>query len=119
MLTRQVHNAAQQSHVLTPQAVLLSQGRYFEAVCTDIDPVNKEVTACYPNDNGCAPFTLHYDMLVIGVSSSHATGANSDARFPKRPVLAGCLVCWQAVEVCLVRHSVKWGLAAVVPCCDR
>jgi hypothetical protein len=45
------------------------QGRYFEAVCTGIDPLNKTVTACFPADDADKDcFTLHYDMLVIGVS---------------------------------------------------
>jgi hypothetical protein len=43
------------------------QGRYFEAVCNKIDPVNKEITACFPGkQQDC--FTLPYDMLVVGVS---------------------------------------------------
>lgn len=51
-------------------ACVLLQGRYFEAVCTGIDPVNKKVTACFPADDTAKDcFTLHYDMLVIGVSA--------------------------------------------------
>lgn len=45
---------------------LLLQGRYFEAVCTKIDPVSKEITACFPTaQEDC--FQLPYDMLIIGV----------------------------------------------------
>lgn len=45
---------------------MLLQGRYFEAVCTHIDPVSKEITACFPAAHEDC-FQLPYDMLIIGV----------------------------------------------------
>jgi hypothetical protein len=47
--------------------LLSLQGRYYEAVCSKIDPVNKEITACYPSGKANC-FQLPYDMLIIGVS---------------------------------------------------
>ena len=43
------------------------QGRYFEAVCTDVDVENRTVTACFPPDAGLddACFKIAYDVLII------------------------------------------------------
>lgn len=59
--------------IYTPDVPVWFQGRYYEAVCTAIDPVNKEVTACFPtaDKTSCAEsFKLHYDILVMGVSGT-------------------------------------------------
>jgi len=67
VLTKGVH---------APPVPACHQGRYFEAVCTGIDPVNKEVTACFPtaDKTSCAEsFKLHYDILVMGVSVGQAS----------------------------------------------
>lgn len=47
-----------------------AQGDYYEAVCKTIDPVRKELVACFPKDAGFdeACFKIKYDMLIIGVS---------------------------------------------------
>lgn len=46
-----------------------AQGEYYEAVCKDIDPVNKELVCCFPADVGFdeACFKLSYDVLIISV----------------------------------------------------
>ena len=55
------------------------QGKYFEAVVHDIDPVEKTIVACFPADAGldeCC-FKVAYDILVLGeqhnVSSAEVT----------------------------------------------
>lgn len=44
------------------------QGKYYEAVCQDIDPKNKTIVACFPKDTGLeeACFRIPYDILVVG-----------------------------------------------------
>lgn len=44
------------------------QGRYFEAVASEINPEEKSVVACFPADTGmdeCC-FKLEYDILILG-----------------------------------------------------
>ncbi len=49
---------------------MLVQGKYYEAVCQDIDPKNKNIVACFPKDTGLeeACFRVPYDILVVGAS---------------------------------------------------
>ena len=44
------------------------QAEYFEAACTEVDPVKKEVVACFPEDTGMDElcFRVPYDILVLG-----------------------------------------------------
>ena len=47
---------------------MLLQGRYFEAVASEINPEEKSVVACFPADTGmdeCC-FKLEYDILILG-----------------------------------------------------
>eukprot|EP00879_Flechtneria_rotunda_P026035 GHRR01027711.1.p1 GENE.GHRR01027711.1~~GHRR01027711.1.p1 ORF type:complete len:219 (+),score=60.53 GHRR01027711.1:375-1031(+) len=48
------------------------KGDYYEAVCKAIDPVRKELVACFPKDSGLdeACFKISYDVLIIGVSTA-------------------------------------------------
>lgn len=53
----------------------LLQGKYFEAVASDIDPDKKSIVACFPADAGmdeCC-FKMEYDILVLGVGSINNT----------------------------------------------
>ncbi len=56
---------------LTKQAhsgVVLAQGKYFEAVASEINPEEKSLVACFPADTGmdeCC-FKLEYDILILG-----------------------------------------------------
>eukprot|EP00878_Enallax_costatus_P042699 GHUV01050146.1.p1 GENE.GHUV01050146.1~~GHUV01050146.1.p1 ORF type:complete len:222 (+),score=80.95 GHUV01050146.1:935-1600(+) len=51
------------------------KGDYYEAVCKTIDPVKKELVACFPKDAGLdeACFKIKYDMLIVGVGSVNNT----------------------------------------------
>ena len=54
---------------------LLLQGKYFEAVASDVDPEKKSIVACFPADAGmdeCC-FKMEYDVLVLGVGSVNNT----------------------------------------------
>lgn len=66
-----LQHAALTSHLLVaPFPVYhLAQGDYYEAVCKAVDPVKKELVACFPKDAGLdeACFKIKYDMLIIGV----------------------------------------------------
>ena len=44
------------------------QGKFFEAVCQSIDPEEKSIVACFPEDAGMerACFKVYYDYLVLG-----------------------------------------------------
>lgn len=55
--------------------LVLGKGDYYEAVCKAIDPVRKELVACFPKDAGLdeACFKIKYDMLIIGVGSVNNT----------------------------------------------
>jgi hypothetical protein len=53
------------------------QGTFYEAQCTKIDPVRKEVSACFPraSDGACTdPFTLSYDVLIVAVRAASSSG---------------------------------------------
>ena len=50
--------------------MLVLQGKYFEAVASDINPEEKSLVACFPADAGmdeCC-FKLEYDILILGKS---------------------------------------------------
>lgn len=53
---------------------LYPQGKYYEAICQDIDPKNKTIVACFPKDTGLeeACFRIPYDILVVGEFSKLA-----------------------------------------------
>ncbi|KAK9839229.1 hypothetical protein WJX81_002839 [Elliptochloris bilobata] len=55
--------------------VLKKKGKYFEAICNDIDPVERSLVACFPPEAGLdeACFKVPYDMLVLAVGSSNNT----------------------------------------------
>uniref|UniRef100_A0A383VLR6 NADH:ubiquinone reductase (non-electrogenic) n=1 Tax=Tetradesmus obliquus TaxID=3088 RepID=A0A383VLR6_TETOB len=55
--------------------LVLGKGDYYEAVCKAIDPVRKELVACFPKDAGLdeACFKIAYDILIIGVGSVNNT----------------------------------------------
>lgn len=60
---------------LTICSCTLLQGKYFEAVASDIDPEKKSIVACFPADAGmdeCC-FKMEYDILVLGVGSINNT----------------------------------------------
>ena len=44
------------------------QGKYFEAVCHDINPEERTLVACFPAEAGLdeACFKVPYDMLILG-----------------------------------------------------
>ena len=44
----------------------MSQGVFFEAVCQEIDPVEKTIKACFPADSEEGCFKVPYDTLVLG-----------------------------------------------------
>lgn len=54
---------------------VLGKGDYYEAVCKAVDPVKKELVACFPADAGLdeACFKMNYDILVISVGSINNT----------------------------------------------
>lgn len=48
--------------------MVLAQGKYFEAVASEINPEEKSLVACFPADTGmdeCC-FKLEYDILILG-----------------------------------------------------
>ena len=50
--------------------MLVLQGKYFEAVASNISPEEKSLVACFPADAGmdeCC-FKLEYDILILGKS---------------------------------------------------
>jgi hypothetical protein len=51
------------------------QGEYYEAVCKAVDPIRKELVACFPADAGLdeACFKMSYDVLLVGVGSVNNT----------------------------------------------
>ncbi|KAK9866900.1 hypothetical protein WJX84_011085 [Apatococcus fuscideae] len=53
------------------QRSIVEPGKYYEAVCQDIDPKNKTIVACFPKDTGLdeACFRIPYDILVLAVGS--------------------------------------------------
>ena len=57
---------------LRPWIVLcvLLQGKYFEAICTDIDPEERSLVACFPPEAGLDDtcFKVPYDMLILGAA---------------------------------------------------
>lgn len=48
----------------------LRQGKYFEAICTDIDPEERSLVACFPPEAGLDDtcFKVPYDMLILGAA---------------------------------------------------
>ena len=46
------------------------QGKYFEAICTDIDPEERSLVACFPPEAGLDDtcFKVPYDMLILGAA---------------------------------------------------
>ncbi len=52
--------------------LVLAQGKYFEAVASEINPEEKSLVACFPADTGmdeCC-FKLEYDILILGNAAS-------------------------------------------------
>jgi NADH dehydrogenase FAD-containing subunit len=51
------------------------QAEYYEAVAKVVDPVKRELVACFPADAGLdeACFKISYDVLVVGVGSVNNT----------------------------------------------
>ena len=52
-----------------PRACGTSQGDFYEALCKSIDPQEKTLVCCFPDDAGMdsACFQVAYDYLVISV----------------------------------------------------
>ncbi len=46
------------------------QGTFFEAVCQEIDPLEKTIKACIPSDPEDSCFKVPYDILVLGALSA-------------------------------------------------
>ena len=46
------------------------QGKYFEAICTDINPEERTLVACFPPEAGLDDtcFKVPYDMLILGAA---------------------------------------------------
>jgi Pyridine nucleotide-disulphide oxidoreductase len=61
---------------------ITGKGRYFEAVCQDVDPDRKILTACFPKDAGFpeACFRMQYDHLIVSVGSVNNTFGISGVR---------------------------------------
>ncbi|EIE19302.1 nucleotide-binding domain-containing protein [Coccomyxa subellipsoidea C-169] len=53
--------------------VLGTKGTFFEAVCQEIDPVEKTIKACIPSDPEDSCFKVPYDILVLAVGSVNNT----------------------------------------------
>lgn len=55
--------------------VTIGKGEYYEAICQDVDPENKFITACFPKDAGFpeACFRMDYDHLIVSVGSVNNT----------------------------------------------
>ncbi|KAK9914887.1 hypothetical protein WJX75_001929 [Coccomyxa subellipsoidea] len=53
--------------------VLGTKGTFFEAVCQEIDPVQKTIKACIPSDPEDSCFKVPYDILVLAVGSVNNT----------------------------------------------
>lgn len=78
---------------------MLVQGKYFEAVCSQIDPNSQTLTACFPADTGMDEFCfkLDYDMLVLGKAlPADLPAACIDA-------CTHANVCWQLTQLCVVK----------------
>lgn len=57
------------------RSVTTGKGDFYEAICEDIDPVKKHITACFPKDAGFAEacFRMDYDHLVVSIGSVNNT----------------------------------------------
>lgn len=80
--------------------VPLPQGTYYEAFCTSVYPVRKEVVACFPGDvEDC--FKISYDILIMGVSTAPHSSCSSSNR--------SGIITWAcdaaATSVCVLRGS--------------
>jgi NADH dehydrogenase FAD-containing subunit len=55
--------------------VVIGKGEFYEAVCQNVDPENKQITACFPKDSGFpeACFRMSYDHLIVSVGSVNNT----------------------------------------------
>lgn len=55
--------------------LITGKGEFYEALCSEIDPVKKELVCCFPADAGFAEacFKVSYDVLIIGVGSVNNT----------------------------------------------
>ena len=55
--------------------VMVNKGEFYEAVCNQVDPVKKELIACFPKDAGFPEscFKMSYDHLVVSVGSVNNT----------------------------------------------
>ena len=63
--------------------VLYQKGRYYEAVCTGIDPVARTLTCRPPDQPGLATaseFTLPYDILILGAEPAGRCRAPAGSR---------------------------------------
>ena len=51
---------------------LVEQGKYYEALVTDIDPQGRTITASFPEEAGLdrLSFTVPYDILILGGHST-------------------------------------------------
>ncbi|KAK9866248.1 hypothetical protein WJX84_006230 [Apatococcus fuscideae] len=65
----------QRSIVEPVRKIMRNKGKYYEAICQDIDPKNKNIVACFPKDTGLeeACFRIPYDILVVAVGSINNT----------------------------------------------
>lgn len=57
------------------RSVLGGKGSFYEAKCTDINPEEKTIVACFPEDAGFpeACFKIPYDTLILGVGCINNT----------------------------------------------
>ena len=57
------------------RSVLGGKGRFYEAKCTEIDPQERTIVACFPEDAGFpeACFKIPYDILILGVGCINNT----------------------------------------------
>jgi len=69
----------------------LTQGKYFEAVCHDIDPEARTLVAGFPPEAGLdeARFRVPYDMLILGAALPSAPARPRAAR-PHMHCAPGC-----------------------------
>ena len=58
------------SSSVSSRCLLAMQGKYFEAVCSEVDPDKQQLVACFPADTGMDEFCfkLDFDILILGES---------------------------------------------------
>ena len=79
------------------------QGKYFEAVCSEVDPEKQQLVACFPADTGMDEFCfkLDYDILILGQSLRFSTSPSMClSTMPSATCPCPHAPCKMAIETC-------------------